>query len=462
MLAKPNNGLDLVHQFSNLQAHRDGETTTIIKGDGVYVVDTRGNRYIDAMSGSSCASLGFSDERLILAMTEQARQLPYYHLFAQKSHEPAERLARQLTSMAPDHLNHVLFANSGSEANDTAIRIVRAVNIANGKPGKRRVIARHSGYHGSTTLSAAVTGQAHMRFGDGGYSSDVRFISEVCYYRHAFDGESEEDYANRCAEDLEAAILEEGADNVAAFIVEPVMASAGCLVPPQGYFKRVQEVLQRHNVALIADEVVCALGRLDVPFGSNKYGLSPDMMTLAKPLTGGYFPLSAVLMTDDIYEVLASESDRLGLLGHGLTYAGHPIGCAVASTALDIYAQENFRKALSGTIASFERHLTEIARHPLVGETRNAGLLGALEIVADKVTRRRFDAAENVTARLGRSLQNNGVITRWTRDTVNLCPPLVIGEAELNTVFSALRLSLDRIASEVEDVARKRRPPQRR
>lgn len=337
-------------------------------------------------------------------MTEQAHQLPYYHLFAQKSHEPAERLARELTAMAPNHLNHVLFANSGSEANDAAIRIVRGINTAKGKPGKRRVIARRSGYHGSTTLSAAVTGQAHMRFGGGNGSSDVCFIPEVCYYRHARDGESQEDYANRCAEDLETAILAQGAGNVAAFIAEPVMASAGCLVPPKGYFQRVQEVLQRHDVALIADEVVCALGRLDVPFGSIKYGLSPDMMTLAKPLTGGYFPLSAVLMTDEIYEALVSESSKTGLLGQGLTYAGHPIGCAVAAMALDIYAQDDFRNTLRRTITAFEGHLTDIGGHPMVGETRNAGLLGALEIVADKVTRRRFDPAETVTARIGRAL----------------------------------------------------------
>ncbi|RNC91283.1 MAG: aminotransferase class III-fold pyridoxal phosphate-dependent enzyme [Oricola sp.] len=449
MTASARHGLDLVHQFSDLQAHRNGETTTIVRGEGVHVFDAEGNRYIDAMSGSSCASLGFRDERLVQAMTEQAGKLPYYHLFAQKSHEPAERLARQLSAMAPEHLNHVLFANSGSEANDAAIRIVRAVNISRGKPEKRRVIARHAGYHGSTTLSASVTGQAHMRFGSDSVSPDVSFIPEVCHYRHGHDGESEEAYAARCAAELEAAILAVGPDTVAAFIAEPVMASAGCLLPPKGYFQLVDEVLRRHDVALIADEVVCALGRLDSPFGSTRYGLRPNLMTLAKPLTGGYFPLSAVLMTDEIYDTLTLESAKSGLLGHGLTYGGHPIGCAVASAALEIYAQADFRANLHATIATFERHLAAIADCPIVGETRNAGLLGALEIVADKTTRRRFDAMENVTLKIGRALQKNGVITRWTRETVNLCPPLVISEDELEVLFGALRASLDQVAAEV-------------
>ncbi|MBY5989142.1 aminotransferase class III-fold pyridoxal phosphate-dependent enzyme [Roseovarius atlanticus] len=447
------NGLDLVHQFSDLLAHQNGDTTTIVRGEGVHVYDTKGNRYIDAMSGSSCASLGFSDARLVRAMTEQAQQLPYYHLFAQKSHEPAEDLARRLVSMSPAHLRHVLFANSGSEANDAAIRILRAVNIAQGKPDKRLVIARLSGYHGSTTLSASITGQQHMRFGSDGVSSDVRFIPEVCHYRHALDGESEEDYAARCAADLEAAILEEGAKNVAAFIAEPVMASAGCLIPPKGYFEKVEAVLRRHDVALIADEVVCAFGRLDAPFGSTKYGLSPDIMTLAKPLTGGYFPLSALLLTDEIYDTLTVESTKTGLLGHGLTYAGHPIGCAVAAEALEIYSGEDFRMGLRETITRFEQHLAEIEQHPMVGETRNSGLLGAIDIVEDKATRKRFDINEKVTFRLGRELQRNGVITRWTSEAVNLCPPLIIGETELDLVFDRLNSSLDQIYSELSPSA---------
>ncbi|MCR9220116.1 MAG: aminotransferase [Alphaproteobacteria bacterium] len=438
----------LVHQLANLSALEESGATTIVRGCGVRVFDAAGTSYIDAMGGSSCAALGFSDARLIAAITEQLHRLPFYHLFAQKSHAPAQALAERLAAMAPGRLRRVLFAGSGSEANDTAVKLVWAHNIARGKPGKRKIVTRQSSYHGSTILSAAVTGQPHMQTGFGLPTADVIQIPEVSFYRNGRPGESERAYGERCAAALDAAISEAGAESVAAFIVEPVMASAGCLTPPAGYFDAVAEVLAAHDVALIADEVVCGLGRLGAPFGSVRYGLDPDLMTLAKPLTAGYFPLSAVLMTEALYESLRSQGDGAGLFGHGLTYGGHPVGCAAALAALDIYEEPGFKQGLADRIVSFERRLARLTAHPLVGAVRNAGLLGALEIVCDKSARRPFDPALGVTARIGAALQARGVITRWTARTINLCPPLIISEAELDALFAALAGALDAVANE--------------
>lgn len=442
-------GPKLVHQFANLNAHKAGETTTIVKGEDVYVFDRDGKRYLDAMGGSSCAALGFSSPELLRAMTEQANLLPYYHLFAQKSHEPAEILAEKLIAATPDHLRHVLFASSGSEANDTAVKLAWAHNAGRGLPEKRRIIARKAGYHGSTTLSAALTGQPHMQLGFNLPMEDVCFIPEVSYYRHSQNGESEEQYASRCAAELEAAIIQEGPEKIAALIVEPIMASAGCLLPPAGYFDQVTSILQKYDVLLIADEVVCGLGRLGAPFGSSLFNLRPNLMTLGKPLTGGYFPLSAILMTDEIYETLAEQSDMAGILGHGLTYGGHPVGCAVACVAMDIYASPAFRRDLNDRVKWFEAHLDDLSVHPIVGDVRNAGLLGAVEIVGDRATRKPFPAELRVSKRIGVSLQRNGVITRWTERTVNLCPPLTISQLAMDELFEAMRNSLDDVYAEV-------------
>lgn len=437
----------LIHPFADLSAHRNGEATTIVRAEGVHVFDEDGNRYLDAMSGSSCASLGFSSPDLISAFETQLKTLPYYHLFAQKSHGPARSLAERLVSLAPDRLAHAFLAASGSEANDTAIKLVWAFNGARGKPEKRKIIVRHSGYHGSTIMTAAASGQPHMHLGFNLPMDDFVHIPEVCCYRNANQGETEEQYASRSAAELEEAILRCGAENVAAFMVEPVMASAGCLLPPEGYFGHVGRILDRYDIALIVDEIVCGLGRLGVPFGSYRYGLRPDVLTLAKPLTGGYFPLSAVLTTNEIFEAMAHQSDRAGLFGHGFTYGGHPLGCAVANAALDVYEKPEFKADLAERIRIFERHLSDLSDRPLVGEVRNCGLLGAMEIVRDKDQKTRFPVEVGITERIGQALQRRGVITRWTAKTVNLCPPLIISESELGDLFQALGKALDDVSS---------------
>jgi len=440
----------LVHQFVNFKALEENGPKTIVRGEGVRVFDDEGNGYIDAMGGSSCATLGFSNDQVIDAISAQLRELPYYHLFAQKSHGPAQVLSERLAAIAPGRLKHVLFACSGSEANDTAIKLVWAHNIARGKPEKRKIITRQSSYHGSTILSAAATGQPHMHAGFGLPADDIIQIPEVSFYRNARPGERESAYAERCAADLEAAITAVGAERVGALMLEPVMASAGCLTPPAGYFGAVNEILSAYDIALIADEVVCGLGRLGRTFGSERYGLAPDLMTLAKPLTAGYFPLSAVLTTDGIFDSMRAQSEAAGLFGHGLTYGGHPVGCAAALAALDAYEDPSFKRALAARIASFERRLATLVAHPLVGDVRNAGLLGAVEVVADKKGRRPFDPEVKATARIGAALQERGVITRWTPRTINFCPPLVICEAELDELFHAVDQALDAVAAELQ------------
>ncbi|SDI60247.1 4-aminobutyrate---pyruvate transaminase [Paraburkholderia steynii] len=432
-----------LHPYTNLSLHREVGPMVIERGEGVYVYDSEGNRYLEGLGGLFCASLGFSETRLADAADRQMRKLPFYHAFGHKSSEPSILLAEKLISMAPVPMSKVFFANSGSEANDTAVKLIWYFNNAIGRPQKKKIISRTRAYHGVTIASASLTGlQNNHR--DFDLPID-RILHTDCphFYRYGLPGESEEQFATRCAESLERLILEEGADTIAAFFAEPVMASGGVIVPPVTYMEKVQAVLKRHDILLVADEVICGFGRTGNMFGSQTFGMQPDMITMAKQLSAGYLPISALMVNERIYRGLVTESEKIGTFGHGFTYSGHPVCAAVALETLKIYEQDGILEHVRAVTPHFQERVAELGRHPLVGEARGAGLLAAVELVADKASREPFAPSEGVAAYAGTRALSHGLITRALGDTVNFCPPLIVTRAQIDEMFDAAKHALD-------------------
>jgi 4-aminobutyrate---pyruvate transaminase len=432
-----------IHPYTNLSLHQEAGPMVITRGEGVYVYDDRGNRYIEALAGLFCASLGFSNERLADAADRQMRQLPFYHAFGGKATEPSTRLAQKLLEMAPVPMSKVFFANSGSEANDTAVKLAWYYNNAVGRPAKKKIISRQRAYHGVTIATASLTGLPNNHR-DFDLPID-RILHTDCplHYRYARAGESEEAFATRCAESLERLILAEGPDTVAAFIAEPLMASGGVIVPPPTYYEKIQQVLRRHDVMLIVDEVICGFCRTGNMFGTESFGLQPAMMTLAKQLSSGYLPISAVLVNEEIYRALVEQSRKIGTFGHGFTYSGHPVCAAVALETLKIYEEEHILDHVRRITPQFQRRLAGLGEHPLVGNARGMGLIGAAELVADKSTKASFPVSAGVSAHVGQRALAYGVMTRALGDNVNLCPPLIIEPAQIDVMFDGIQAALD-------------------
>ena len=417
------------------QLEREGPLV-ITRGDGVYVVDEHGKRYLEGMAGLWCAALGFSESRLVEAATRQMQTLPYYHTFSGKVPGPVTELAEALIRWAPVPMARVLFANSGSESNDTAFKLVRYYNNALGRPAKKKIIARGRGYHGVTVASASLSGlpMMHQHF-DLPIDGVVR-VGCPHAYQFAHDGESPEQFAARLAAELDATILREGPDTVAAFIAEPVQGAGGVIVPPPGYFERIQPILKKHDVLLIADEVITGFGRLGQPFGTQVYGLQPDLITVAKMLTSAYVPMSALYVSDKVYQAVADASATVGVFGHGYTYGGHPVACAVALEALKIYESDRIVEHVQRVAPRLQAGLRRYVGHPLVGDVRGLGLIGAIELAADPAARKPFDAARGVGAYLVRRAQEHGLIVRvMAGDIIAFSPPLVITEAQIDEML---------------------------
>ena len=432
-----------IHPYTNLSVHQDVGPMVISRGEGCYVYDDKGNRYLEGLAGLFCASLGFSNQRLADAADRQMRQLPFYHAFGGKATEPSVRLAEQLLAMAPVPMSKVFFANSGSEANDTAIKIVWYYNNALGRPEKKKIISRQRAYHGVTIATASLTGLPNNHR-DFDLPID-RILHTDCplHYRYAEPGESEEAFATRCAESLERLIQEEGPGTIAAFIAEPLMASGGVIVPPPTYYEKIQAVLRRHDILLIVDEVICGFGRTGNMFGTETFGLQPAIMTMAKQLSSGYLPISAVMVNDDIYRAMVAQSRKIGTFGHGFTYSGHPVCAAVALETLKIYEDERIIDHVRRIMPQFQRRVAELGDHPLVGNARGMGLIGAAELVADKKTKAPFPITAGVAAYAGQCAMAHGVLTRALGDNVNLCPPLIIEPAQIDYLFDGIRAALD-------------------
>jgi 4-aminobutyrate--pyruvate transaminase len=432
-----------LHPSTNLRQVRTEGPLVITRGEGVYVYDDEGRRYLEGMAGLWCASLGFSERRLAEAAHRQMLQLPFYHSFGGKVPAIATELAERLVGIAPAGLTKVLFANSGSEANDTAVKLAWYVNNARGQPRKKKIIARERAYHGVTVAAGSLTGLAfaHTDF-DLPIPGIVR-ADAAYHYRGARPGESEEAYAARLAAALEALILREGPDTIAAFFAEPVMGAGGVIVPPATYFERIQPILRRYDVLFVVDEVISGFGRTGSMFGSQTFGLAPDIMTVAKALSAGYMPISASLVSEALYGVLLDQSDKLGIFGHGYTYSSHPVPAAVALETLRIYAETDIVSHVRRVAPRLQEGLRSFAAHPLVGDVRGIGLIGAVEIVRDKPTKASFDARAGVGAYLVRRAQEHGVILRnMPGDIVAFCPPLVLREAEIDEMLAGFEKAL--------------------
>jgi 4-aminobutyrate--pyruvate transaminase len=440
----------LVHPYTNLHAHRQSGPLVLTRAKGVFVYDDSGRPYIEGMSGLWCASLGYGNEELAETAAEQIRTLSFTHLFGGKSHDPAIELAERLKEIAPVPISKVFYTASGSEANDTQMKLVWYMNNALGRPEKKKIIARIKGYHGVTIASASLTGLPynHIDFD----LPIARVLHTGCphHYRHAEPGESEDDFATRLARELEELIIKEGPETVAAFIAEPIMGAGGVIVPPETYFDKIQAVLDKYDVFFIADEVICGFGRTGNMWGSQTLGLTPDSISCAKALTSAYFPVGAVMINERMYDALVAESAKLGTFGHGFTYSGHPVGTAMALKTLEIYERERIVQKVAQKAPHFQARLKALLDHPLVGETRGIGLVGALEIVKDKASKENFTAKQAVPAMIAKLCEAEGLIVRQMgAGAVALCPPLIITPEEIDMLFDRLGRALDMAEAEV-------------
>ena len=440
------------HPFTNAKDHESTGPLTMVSGRGSTLVDTRGREYLDAMAGLWCVNIGYGNEEMADALAEQTRKLSYYHTFAGMGNEPVARLAHRLVADAPGEMSKVFFGNSGSDANDTQVKLVWYYNNVLGRPEKKKIISRERGYHGVTVMSGSLCGLPGMHTGFDLPLPMVRFAKAPHHRFEATEGETEEQFVARLAAELDEQILAEGPETVAAFIAEPLQAAGGVIVPPAGYFPAIQEVLRRHDVLLIADEVVCGFGRTGEWFGSQTFGAEPDLMTVAKGITSAYVPLSACLVSAPVWDVVARGSETYGLFSHGYTYSAHPLAATAAMTNLDIIE----RDGLMGQAKARGDHLharlhAAFDGHPLVAEVRGYGLLAAVELAESLEPLRRFEPRAKVSGAMVARARELGVITRAlpNADTVSFSPPFVVTEDELDQMVAVIRQSLDDVCREL-------------
>ncbi|KFN51525.1 aspartate aminotransferase family protein [Arenimonas composti] len=434
-----------LHPFNDNAALAKRGTRLLTRGEGCHVWDADGNRLLDAFAGLWCVNVGYGRRELGEVAAKQMQDLAYYNSFFQCTTEPTVRLAAKLAELMPHDLNHAFFTNSGSEANDTILRMVRHFWAVQDKPRKNIFIGRHNGYHGSTVAGASLGGMKGMHKQGGLPIPDIHHIDPPFWFGDGGDL-PEEEYGRICAQRLEDKILELGADRVAAFIGEPVMGAIGVWIPPRNYWQEIEKICRRHDVLLVADEVICGFGRTGEWFGAQTFDFRPDIMTLAKGITSGYIPLGAVMFNDRVAEVLAT---RGGELAHGYTYSGHPVCTAVALENIRILQEEGIVERARDHVAPYlAQRWRELGEHPLVGEARIVGMVGALELVPDKPGRRGFAEKGVVGTRCRDIALANGLILRATNDAMLLSPPLVITREEVDELFGKAWKSLDMTARE--------------
>jgi L-2,4-diaminobutyrate transaminase len=436
-----------LHPYTNFADLAEHGPLVMKEGAGVKVRDEKGREYIDAMSGLWCCDVGYGRLEIAEAIAEQARKLAFFHSFFGMATEPTVRLADRLKQLTPWPIARVFFGVSGSDANDTQIKLVWLYNNLRGKPQKTKIISRQLGYHGITLGASSMTGlppvHAHMNLPLPGFIH----LTTPHYYRDAEPGMSEADFVQHLVQELEQTIEREGADTIGAFIAEPVMGAGGVLVPPENYFPTMQKVLKEHDILFIADEVICGFGRLGKPWGSLALGIEPDLVTIAKGLTSGYAPLSASLISEKIWSVIANHETEIPQFNHGQTYSGHPICTAAAHANLDIMERESlFDRAADMGVYLQKRLRDEFGDHPHVGEVRGLGMIAAIEVVKDRESRSTFAPELKMPIKIFRRLLEKGIIARAAGVSgIAVCPPYVIERAEIDAVVGAIRETVDEV-----------------
>ena len=456
MSTKPTHSIEDVdrkhvfHPFSDPRRHEQDGGHMIVRGRGSTLWDSQGRSYLDAMAGLWCVNVGYGRSEMAEAIARQIERLSYYHGFSSMATEAPALLAERVLASTPVPMSKVFFGSSGSDANDTQAKLVWFYNNALGRPEKKKLVSRKRGYHGVTVLSAGLTGLANLHQGFDLPLPMIRHARAPHRLWEATQGMTDDEFVRFLADDLEQLILREGPETVAAFIAEPLQAAGGVLVPPPGYFPTIHEVLHRHDVLLIADEVVCAFGRLGCWFGSELFGIQPDLITVAKGLTSAYVPLSGCLVSDRVWSVVADASK--GVFGHGYTYTAHPVAAAAALENLDIIGRDGLVAQAAARGARLNQRLREaFDDHPLVGEVRGIGLIGAVEFVASRSPARPFDRSLRVGPRIAKRCLERGVITRALpdADTIAFSPPFVVTEDELDEMVATARAAADDVAAEL-------------
>lgn len=432
-----------LHPYTDARQHEEVGPMIIERGHGIHVYDVNGKEYIEAMSGLWSVALGFSNERLIKAATEQLNKLPFYHLFTHKSHAPSIELAEKLIQIAPVPMSKVFFTNSGSEANDTVVKMLWYRNNALGKPERKKIISRQNAYHGITAVSASLTGLPANQRGFDVPLPGFLHVSCPHFYRYGLPGETEEQFADRLAEELEALIIKEGAHTIAAFYGEPLMGAGGVIVPPATYWEKIQRVCRKHDILIVVDEVICGFGRTGKMFGCETFGIEPDVLVLSKQLSSSYQPIAAILINDKVYQGIADQSHQLGTLGHGFTGSGHPVATAVALENIKVIEEERLVEHAKRLGERLRTKLMELKSHPLVGEVRGEGLIAAVELVADVDTKKPFVAPGRLGKYLAGRAQEHGMITRAMGDAIAFCPPLVSSLEDIDRIVERFQVSLE-------------------
>ena len=436
-----------LHPFTDHKKLADERSRIITRADGIYLWDSDGNRYLDAMAGLWCVNVGYGREEIAEAVNQQIRELPYYNSFFKTAHPPAIELSRLVCSLAPAHLNRVFFTGSGSEANDTVVRMVRFYWSLKGLPDKKLIISRHNAYHGSTVAAASLGGMQTMHAQGGLPIPDIDYIGQPYWYQDGGDLFPEE-FGEKVADELEQKILELGVDNVAAFIGEPIQGAGGVIIPPSTYWPRIQSICDKYQILLVADEVICGFGRTGKWFGSDYYEIKPDLVSIAKGLASGYVPIGGVVVSDEVASVLIEEG---GEFNHGFTYSGHPVAAAAAIANLNILRDEGLVDRVDTETAPYiAEKWQQLTSHALVGEARIVGLIGALELVKDKTTRQFFDDRGAVGTLCRDICFDSGLVMRAIEDTMVISPPLCITREEIDELTNLVIRCLDQTAKQIQ------------
>jgi putrescine aminotransferase len=435
-----------MHPFTDSKAMHEKGTRIITSADGCYIYDSEGGKTLDGMAGLWCVSIGYGRDELADVAAKQMRELPYYNSFFGTAHPPVIKLAAQLKRLAPDNISHVFFTGSGSESNDTNVRLVRHYWQAKGQPNKRTIISRDNAYHGSTMAAMSLGGMKGMH-AQGGIIDGIEHIMQPHWYHEALAGETADEFGLRAAQALETKILECGADNVGAFIGEPVQGAGAVIVPPATYWPEIQRICKKYDILLIADEVITGFGRTGNWFASETLGIKADLITIAKGLSSGYMPIGGVLISERVAKVVIEG----GEFAHGYTYSGHPVAAAVASANLSIIEDEGMIAQVRDETGPYlQKRLEELLDHPLVGQVRGIGLMAAVELVQDKESHTNYPKEVGIGGICRDYALANGLVMRAVGDSMILCPPLIISKLEIDELIEIIKKSLDQTLTQVE------------